>query len=188
MEIAILRHGKSSYLQENRKNRITSLQFKEWVQQYNMSSLLSSSLPNDDALNYANQCGAIISSSLQRSIDSAKILNKEKFIISDALFVEAGLPSAEWNFIKLYPDIWALFFRVLWLFGYSKNSESFKEAKVRANIAADRLILLAEEHQSILFAGHGVFNRLLVKELRNRGWFGSKNPGSKYWSIDVYTN
>ena len=73
-----------------------------------------------------SECGAIIS--LQRSIDSAKLINQEKFIIADALFVEIGLPSTDGNWIKLYPDIWALCFRILWLLGYANNSESFKEA------------------------------------------------------------
>lgn len=183
MKIAILRHGKPCFIQ---KNRITSSDFRKWIIKYNASPLSDSSRPGNNALDYASRCGAIVSSSLQRSIDSAQALNKKKLIISDALFVEAGLPSAEWRFIKLPPDIWALFFRILWIFGYSNNSESFKETKERADAAVSKLILLAEEYQSILFSGHGVFNRMLVKELRSRGWSGSKFPGSKYWSIDVY--
>lgn len=47
---------------------------------------------------------------------------------------------------------------------------------------------LAKEYESVLFVGHGIFNRLLAKELKSLGWCGPSNPGSKYWSFGVYEN
>ncbi len=158
----------------------------DWINSYNDSSLSASSVPTDSVLAYANECNAIISSSLKRSIDSANALDSEKYFLSESLFIEAGLPSTNGSFLKLYPNHWAVLFRFLWLFGYSNNSESFKEAKLRANTATNKLVVLAQEYEQVLFVGHGFFNRLIVKELMKRGWLGSKNPGSGYWSIDTY--
>jgi len=75
---------------------------------------------------------------------------------------------------------------MLWLLGYSKNSESLKESKSRALQSANILIELADKHGRVLFVGHGVYNRLLANELKSMGWSGPKSPGSKYWSFGVY--
>ncbi|MEZ5536946.1 MAG: histidine phosphatase family protein [Thiolinea sp.] len=99
---------------------------------------------------------------------------------------EAGLPAADWKIIKLSPKIWSVLFRILWLSGYPKNSESFKAAKSRASDAAEKLTEIAQQHDSVLFVGHGVFNRILANELRRQGWSGPKNPGSVHWAFGVY--
>jgi len=183
MEIAIFRHGKPEAIQTS---KMSAAEFFGWIQAYNASSLSNASRPTEMALAYTDECFAIVCSGLKRSIDSAKALNEEKLVLSDSIFDEAGLPSANWKNLKLLPNVWAVIFRIFWLFGYSRKSESIKEAKSRASKAVKRLINLAEEHQRILFVGHGVYNRLLAKELRKAGWSGPKTPGSNYWGFGVY--
>lgn len=113
-------------------------------------------------------------------------MNIKDITLSHSHFNEAGLPNAHWRTIKLSPMIWAVIFRILWLFGYANNSESFKDAKIRAKASAQKLIYLAEEHKSVLFVGHGIYNKLLAKELKSIGWTGPRNPGSKHWHYGVY--
>jgi len=88
--------------------------------------------------------------------------------------------------LKLSPKFWAVFFRILWLLGYSRNSETYSEAKNRAVDAAKVLTELANEYEKVIFVGHGVFNRILAKELRKTGWAGPRNPGSKHWGFGIY--
>ena len=183
MEIVIVRHGKPKFMNET---PVSANEFTGWIKNYNDSGLSKNSSPSETTLAYAEECMVIVSSTLPRSVDSAKALKAEKLVLSDSLFIEAGLPSASWVLLKLSPKTWAVIFRVLWLFGYSKKSESFKMAKKRATLAVDQLTQLANEYQKVLFVGHGVFNRLLVKELINRGWLGPKKPSSTYWSVSVY--
>lgn len=183
MEIAILRHGMPHWIP---LTPISASSFSGWISSYNASGLSETDYPPKNAVAYANACQVIVSSSLQRSIDSAKALNAEKLALSDKQFIEAGLPSANWKFLKVSPNTWAVIFRFLWLLGYSNNSESLKEAKQRAILATDKLIQLAEKHHKVLFVGHGIFNQLLVKELKKRGWSGSKKLGSAYWAFKVY--
>lgn len=121
-----------------------------------------------------------------RSVESAKTFNNKSIVLSGSVFNEAGLPVANWQAIKLPPKIWAVVFRILWFLGYSRNSESFKEAKLRALNAVEKLSGLAREYESVLFVGHGVFNRMLSNELRRHGWLGPKNPGSNYWTYGIY--
>lgn len=183
MEIAILRHGKPVI--PNLKP-LSAMGFSSWVRDYNLAPLSDSSRPTSEAQRFASRCCVIVCSKLRRSIDSAKALNGEKILVADELLAEAELPIAAWHRPKLSPGIWAVIFRVLWFLGYSRGSESFREAKARANRASKMLIALAEEHQSVLFVGHGVFNRLVANELRKAGWIGPNNPGSKHWAFGVY--
>ena len=184
MEISIIRHGKPEI---NVDTSISANEFITWIQSYNAATISSYSQPQFNTLLQTKSCKVLVSSHLPRSIDSAKAINSSKLILSDKLFAEAGLPAANWKLIKLSPKIWAIFFRILWLLGYSKNSESFKEFQQRALLAADKLIELASVHQRVLFVGHGIFNRLLVKELLQRGWTGPKKIDSKHWSLATYT-
>ena len=178
-----IRHGMPEPISEA---PVTALGFRHWIELYNKSSVLESTYPPLSAVNYAHDCNAIICSRLQRSIDSATILNAGKIVLCDDLFIEAGLPSASWHTFKMTPKFWAICFRVLWLLGYSHHSESIKEVKARAALATDKLIELATQHHKVLFVGHGIFNRFLVKELIRRGWSGAKSPQSEYWAGGLY--
>lgn len=183
MEITLLRHGKPIIPS---LNKLSASSFDEWVREYDLSGLCSSSKPTMKAFGCAKKCNVIVCSDLPRSIESAKALNSGDVFLSNAIFNEAGLPVAKWHTLKLSPKVWAVTFRVLWLLGYSRNSESFKEAKERAIEAVEKLTEIAYEYDSVLFVGHGVYNRILANELRRSGWSGPKNPGSKYWSMGVY--
>ena len=183
MKITLLRHGKPN---APSLEKLSAADFRGWVREYNDSGLDLASEPTHEALACAEDCNAIVCSNLPRSIDSGNALNPEKVILKDSIFNEAGLPTANWHKPNLSPKLWAVFFRVLWLFGYSRDSESFKEAKYRAVKAVEVLMGLADEHSKVVFVGHGVYDRILANELRRSGWVGPKNPGSKHWSYGVY--
>lgn len=185
MKITLLRHGKPV---TPTLEKMTATAFREWVVEYNAAGLNSSSIPASNVLSQAQECNTIVCSDLPRSIESTKALDAAKVVLSSSTFNEAGLPIANWDRLKLSPKIWAVTFRVLWLLGYSGNSESFKQAKTRAIVAVKKLTELAHQHDSVLLVGHGVFNRMLANELRRSGWCGPKNPGSKYWNLGVYEN
>ena len=183
MKIVILRHGKPV---TPSLRKLSASAFSEWVHEYNAAGLCPTSQPTDQAIKHADECNAVVCSALPRSVESAKAFNNKGFFLSDPIFNEAGLPVANWQAMKLSPKIWAVVFRVLWLLGYSRNSESFKEAKSRASEAVERLSEIARKYESVLFVGHGVYNRILANELRRHGWLGPKNPGSNHWAFGVY--
>jgi len=183
MKIMILRHAEP-VLPPLKK--ISADGFLDWVDLYNIAQLNPSSRPSTALKEIINQCNAIVCSELPRSIASAKIFNSKKIVLIDRVFNEVGMPSANWQTLKLSPKLWAVFFRMLWLIGYSKYSESFKSAKYRAEIAVNQLIDLSKIHDEVIIVGHGIFNRLLVKELLKKGWNGPKKPSSQYWGSSIY--
>ena len=184
MQIVLLRHGKVNYPPIQ---ILSAAGFSHWVNEYNSNGLDTASQPTPGAISIASQVNAVVCSDLPRSLESAQALQVNNVVLSDALFKEADLPVANWRFPLLSIRIWVIIFRLAWLFGYSSNSESFKEAKARAIKATLKLIELAEEHQSVLFVGHGLMNRFITSQLIKHGWKGPKTPGRKYWDYDVFT-
>ena len=81
-----------------------------------------------------------------------------------------------------------LLLRVLWLFGLSKNGESFTQAKNRARLAADNLISLAETHYEVLLVGHGFINHFIAQELKKCGWQMFSNHSIGYLDDGVWFN
>lgn len=161
------------------------LPFGTWIKLYNNSNIISEFSSKNKIKQLFDKSDIIICSNLKRSSDSVKIFEKPIYL-KDAIFNEAQLPFTSWAFLKLNPKIWLVIFRVLWLFGYSQNSESFKESKLRAKNATCRLIDLAKEHKNIVLVGHGIMNTLIEKELKKQKWESTKKLENQNWSYGIF--
>jgi broad specificity phosphatase PhoE len=183
MQISLIRHGKSR-LTENEK--ITPLVFKKWVEKYDFNGVYEESSYPSATLEKVTSANIIVTSDLKRAVESARILNPASKIIPDPLFREVELPSRSFPLfnVKLKPSKWAIMFRLFWFSGYSKECESFAEAKLRASRASLRLIDYANEYNSVVLVGHGFFNRFIAKELQKKGWRG-KGDSNKHWSCNT---
>jgi len=173
MKIILLRHAKVEY----KNSAIYANQMGEWIEQYNRASIdtqAPENLPNVDIY---------ITSQMKRSIDSLALLGKNSKL-KNALFNEAMLPYPNRKLFKLPPAIWAVIFRIAWLFGYSKNAISFKDSKLEAKEGAKILVDLAKD-ADVMLVGHGVKNRLIAKELQKLGFKELKNSGSKNWGFII---
>lgn len=186
VEISLIRHGKSKYIAND---CITSYQFKDWVEKYNRNGIFEEETYPSETVNKVTTANMIITSDLKRSIDSAKILNTNVTAQSSSLFreTELPLPSSRVFGLKLKPSSWAFFLRCLWFLGYSRGCESLAQAKERARIAAELLVKHANQTSSVVFVGHGFFNRLLAKELQKMGWIGNRKISSKHWHCTTYS-
>lgn len=184
LNITLIRHGRSTQIEND---RINQTDFQKWVEKYDSSGVFEESTYPNLTCNSIQSAKLIITSDLKRSIDSANLLHKNKQIMSDQLYRETELPifSKEGK-LKLKPNSWAVILRCLWFCGYSNQCESFKEAKQRANIAAEQLVKYAEKHQSVVLVGHGFFNRLIATELRKMEWKGKRRSSVKNWGSTTY--
>ena len=125
-----------------------------------------------------------IASRLKRSIESTKLLGKEANKI-DENFNEADLPYTDGELVKLPAKIWTVIFRIAWLFGYSRHSESYYDAKKRSILAADILMEHLKTNKTVLLMGHGVMNRLILKVLKSRGYSIATKTGSGSWGYTI---
>jgi broad specificity phosphatase PhoE len=182
-KIVIIRHGKPSL---PAWPGIKARELGNWIAAYNRAGIAEES-PPEKATSAVKTCTLIVTSDLLRSIESGKALGLQLPMISSELFREAGLPYGPITFVKMPPKMWALFFRILWSFGYEKNGESISAFKERSRRAAERLILLAREHGSVLFVGHGLINAFIARELLSAGWKGPGRMVTPYWARAEYT-
>jgi len=183
MRIVLLRHGKPDVPEFG---KLSACEIHLWIKSYNAAGLKTDHSPSRKAVEMAKLCNTIVCSDLPRSVESARALGVEKTSHVEPMFREMGLPYASFPSPKFSPSIWAALFRVLWFFGYASNSESLREARVRAAKGASRLKELAARNGSVLLVGHGFVNKFIAKELLSNGWHGPASPGKKYWEFGVY--
>ncbi len=184
MEISLIRHGKSKHIENN---RITSKEFQDWVEKYNKSGVFEENNYPSVTLKKIATANIVMTSDLKRSIESAGLINQNIRVVSNALFRETELPSFPSILgLKLSPNSWAVILRCLWFIGYSRQCESWLDAKQRAKQASKQLVKYAGEHQSVVLVGHGFFNRLIAKELKKMGWDGKRKSSMKHWNCTTY--
>ena len=183
MQIVILRHGKPKIADHG---KLTASGFGRWVAAYNQAGIDTTHAPSPEAIARARACSVVVCSHLPRSLESAAALGIGNIDVQDALFRECDMPHADWNHPKLSVSAWSFVFRILQVLGYSSDAESFKEARHRAGCCALQLSELAQRHESVLFIGHGLLNRLVAKKLLRMGWVGPDSIGRDYWDFGVY--
>ncbi|MCG7874395.1 MAG: histidine phosphatase family protein [Candidatus Thiodiazotropha lotti] len=181
MRITLLRHGSPDF---EWQRSVRGYEFKQLEREYDGATINDS--PPAESVQQITHHHCFVCSDLARSLDSAKALGVAQVDFSDRLFRELNLPYFDKTSLRLPLEIWVIVLRSLWYMGFSKNSESYREARSRAKSAAERLIELASKHHAVLLVGHGFLNHYIAKELRALGWNGPSSPGRKYWEFGSY--
>jgi len=185
MRIVLVRHGKPTY---QAPTTLRLDQLDEAVDRYNLSPLDSRVLPPPSTLETVAQTGFVLASDLPRSIDSVSMLTSREPKV-DPVFREAEIPT-RLPFpggVRLFPLGWVVVARMFWFCGWSGDSEPVRSARRRARKACDYLSEMASLHGSVSLLGHQMFNILIARELRSRGWHGPVIPPFPHWSLATYT-
>jgi len=178
-----MRHGRPDI---DESSAMPSTAFPAWLDAYREAPLVADA-PPEDSRAIAGKASVIVCSDLRRSIESAHRLMPERLPEIDSLFAEMSMPWGPVPLLRLSARAWATLFRLAWLAGYARNAEENRsQGRIRAERAADRLIQMAEQGGTVLFVGHGVFNRFVAAALRRKGWQGPADPGRKHWSYSKY--
>ena len=176
-EIVLARHGRPLL---SDVAPIAGSELGDWVRRYNEAGINRDIPPPEQLRQLAAVAGRVISSDLRRSIESASWLSDSVEI--DPELREAGLPERIRLPVRLHPGVCVVVARVMWWLNLRNSTETIADTRARALRATDRLCMLAQEHQSVLVVGHGMFNRFLAKCLRQRGWRGPRILPRAYWS------
>jgi broad specificity phosphatase PhoE len=185
MKIVLLRHGKPRLPSFG---KMTGSEFSNWISSYNAAPLDIECLPPSESINISERCNTAICSTLVRSMESSERLGLNTKVEVSSDFIEAALPSYNIFNLRFSEKFWLVTFRVSWFIGYSPNTESYSEAKLRAKKCSDKLVETARGNESVIFVGHGILNRLISKELKSCGWQGPVKTNSKYWQFAIYEN
>jgi broad specificity phosphatase PhoE len=182
MKIILIRHAEVDI---SKNAFVYASEIPKWIDIYNNAEIKKHFVSKSEISNIFNSSNKIFCSGLKRSVDSVKLYGKNPNE-QDEVFNEAGLPYANWRWVKLPLSVWATVFRVMWIFGYKNNGESLQEAKVRAKKGADKLIEYCEKGNTVTLLGHGLMNRLIGKELLQRGWTTPHKMGISNWAYGVF--
>ena len=161
----------------------------EWpakLEAYDAAGVKKNCHPSDELRALVRQSTTILSSHLQRAIESAHCFQLDSEIISSSLFCEAPLPRRLPIPVRCSTSTAALVTRLLWFMGYSAGVESYHQACQRALNATQKLITQAQENQRVVLFGHGIFNRFIGKQLLRQGWVGPRWQPTQYWSHATY--
>jgi broad specificity phosphatase PhoE len=181
MKIILIRHGKPD-IETDRK--CTADKMAEWIAAYDHSEV--SENPPAALVNLLSMHRSLsVASPLPRAITSLNKLGIEPTVI-DPDFREAQLPLINLLGLELSPLTYAFWLRILWLAGFSAKVESRSQAQKRAAQAAGKLIKLAENNQTALLMGHGIFNRMLGARLEKEGFSVTGKTGKGYWHAVTY--
>ena len=145
-QIILIRHAKVDI---DNSQKIASTALKNWVEAYDMADICSESKPTQMSIDVVNSADVVITSSLRRTIDSAKVLGADIYE-SNTIFNEALIPDVHIPFVKFKPKKWLVILRVLTLFGLVKKDASLKASKLQAKEASLRLLELVDKHESIV--------------------------------------
>ena len=180
-QIILIRHAK---VDSDNSEKINASSLKDWVEAYDVAKIHADSLPSEETIDIVKNADVVLTSSLKRAIDSAKVLGVDIYE-SNAVFNEALIPEVNIPFLKLKPKSWLVILRVLLLLGLGKKDATLKASKLQAKKAMEHLLELSDEHESVVLVGHGGMNWLIRKELLKEGWNLEPNASNKNWGITV---
>ncbi|HDR7792314.1 TPA: histidine phosphatase family protein [Bacillus luti] len=185
MRISFIRHG----CLERTMEPMTVTSFHEWMKGYDSYAVAKKAPIPIETIEAMESAKLVLTSDQMRAVQStAELMNSLSFM-QNPLFREAEVPSSFFSpkWLKCKPKVWMSIGRTLWMLGYHKDVESYKEVRERARQAANVLHRSALVHGHIALVGHSYFNVMIGAELRAIGWSGSPIFHRKPWGCTTYT-
>ena len=182
-QIILIRHAKVDI---DNSRKIDSHLLQKWVEEYDAAPLHAESLPPKETVALVQNADVVLTSTLRRAIDSAKVLDVDVHE-QNRLFNEAAIPEVNIPFLKLKPKSWLVILRILLLFGLGKKEISLKASKVQAKEAAERLLALSTEYNCVVLVGHGGMNWLIRQALMKEGWQLEGKGAHGNWGVSRFT-
>ncbi|RNI25675.1 histidine phosphatase family protein [Rufibacter latericius] len=180
VHIYLIRHARPLI---NQKGFFTKAQAEQYMQDYNVAEV-EKIIERSEHLPLA-RIKRVFCSTLPRAKTTALMLfGAEVELLEDATFKEFenriwGLPLG-----KFPLKWWQVTSRILWLLGMNqKDIESFRQAKVRADQAAEHLVREAEVQGLAVLVAHGFLNEFIKRALKKRGWKVVRDGGRGYVGV-----
>ncbi|MES5942910.1 MULTISPECIES: histidine phosphatase family protein [unclassified Bacillus cereus group] len=185
MKISFIPHGRLDRTIE----RMTVTSFHEWMKGYDLHAITEKVPIPMETMEAIEAAKLIVTSDQRCAIQSAAELMNSLSFMQNSLFREAEISTNFYapTWLKCKPNVWMFIGRTLWILGYHKGVESYKEVRERARQAAYLLHRYALVHGSIALVGHNYINAMVGAELRAMGWSGAPILHRKPWGCTTYT-
>lgn len=184
--IILIRHGRPEIITRWKLRRIYAHEIPELFREYDASGVDPLSVPGMDTIEAAAGGAVFYVSRLLRAVETAERLGIAlQTMRADSRFNEIAIPWWQGRYLKLHPIVWAGIIRVLWMFGYSPNTESKAQVLLRAQWCAGTLDQSAGSAGPVVLVGHGAMNYLIWKQLRRMGWRAATGYRWRHWGASI---
>ena len=180
-QITLIRHAKVDI---DNSQKIDSSSLQKWVEAYDTAPIHIESLPSRETIVLVQSADVVLTSTLRRTSDSAKVLGVDVHEKNE-LFNEADIPQVNIPYVKLKPKSWLVILRLMLLFGLGKKDASLKASKVQAKEAVQKLLMLSTKHEHVVLVGHGGMNWLIRQVLVKEGWVLEGKGSHANWGTTV---
>lgn len=180
--LTVVRHGPSAYVHTG--GWLDAAGVERWRAANDEAGVLADAAPPPDLVQAADAADLIVTSDLQRAVESAERLAPDRPIVQSPLLRETALPAPKWLPLQWPVPIWEAVMHAQWGYRMLRGAEASPEELKRAGSAASWLTKLSDESESIVVVTHGMFRRLLAQRLQMRGWHA--HPGRHAydpWSV-----
>jgi len=180
-QITLIRHAKVDI---DNSQKIDARSLQKWVEEYDTAPIDTESLPTQETVVLVQNADILLTSTLRRASDSAKVLGVNVYE-QNRLFNESDIPKVNIPYLKLKPKSWLVILRLMLLLGLGKKDASLKASKAQAKKAAQKLLEFSAEHEHVVLVGHGGMNWLIRQVLVKRGWKLEGKGSHKNWGVSI---
>jgi broad specificity phosphatase PhoE len=154
---------------------------QRWRRDYDATGIRLDGSPPAALLELA-ESASIVTSDLPRAVESAERLAPRRSIRQSALLREAHLEIPAWP-TRLPLEVWAFATHLAWMYRILRGADASESDLTRAAAAAELVTRMVADGSTALVVTHGVFRRLLGRELLGRGWTSlGRRGGYRHWS------
>ena len=153
-----------------------------WQTAYDAAGIRTGAAPPVSLLELVAEADHIVTSAMRRAVASAERLAPTRPIRQSDLLRETPLPIPEWP-TRLPFSGWSLARHSTWMYQILRGVDASERERARASEAATMLTGIAADGSTVLVVTHGVFRRLVGRELIDRGWKSlGRRGGYQHWS------
>lgn len=184
--LIVIRHGRSAHPRSG--GFIDAEGMNRWRDDEDAAGITQTSAPPPELAERVARAGVVMASDLRRAVESAERLAPARPIQISPLFRECKSITPAWLPFRWPLNVWLVGTGVEWMVRILRGTEASPSERQRALQASRWLTELASEHELIAVVGHGMFRRLLAKQLLRDGWSDVPGPHSyRHWSAWEFT-
>jgi broad specificity phosphatase PhoE len=177
--IVLVRHGPSAHVDEG--GPVDHSAMLVWRDSYDAAGIRADAQPPIALRDLVAKATHLISSDLLRAVESAERLAPHREIQMSELLREAPLAIPSWP-TRLPFLGWVMLIHLAWQYRIVRGTDPPEADRARAAAAAEWLAGLVSDGSTAVVVTHGVFRRLLAKDLVSRGWKATRQDGYRHWS------
>lgn len=180
--VLLIRHGRTSHVHDG--GALDRAGIERWRRACDLAGLADQDHPPAALRAEVAQAEVLAASDLPRAVTSVAALAPGRTFTVSTLLREVPLPIPSVP-LRAPLAVWSALIHLRWGLDILRDRDATKEAKAQAEAAATWCIVAARDARTrtIAVVTHGVFRRLLAKQLVSEGWRFEPGPRTyDHWS------